>query len=182
MKIITGYPIRVGKEYIITNHSQLIKFDMLINTGSLKRISNLLNIPLKLNSIPVYIAIILTTPQKQNYDWDVYIDGDFSVSFSYIYKFEIKEKNLEIYYVYSFLEDIKQPIDIKRIMIDMKRRNIINDERDIIAFRSRLVKDGLLISKSEKIKKEFDKVRNCGRLGGWVNIDLCGVLEEVHEC
>jgi hypothetical protein len=178
IKIINSYPIKIKQNYIITNRGQIIKFNKLINTGSIRTLMRLLNIKSRnLGYVSAFVIIILTR-KNNKIDWDLYLNGDSSVSFSHIFKLE--NENYNLFYTYSFFDGSKTNIDVKRIFNDLNREGIINNEL-IIGYRARFIKEALLYS-GANVPYSLNNIKNCGRLGRWRNISICEALMEVQNC
>ncbi|MEM4085957.1 MAG: hypothetical protein QXR34_06295, partial [Saccharolobus sp.] len=81
------YPIKIDKNMIITNKGNILKYQILYNTGSLKRLYKLLGISNDSLGFVSAISLLLIGKSKNKKDeWNVYLSGDRADSFSTIIK------------------------------------------------------------------------------------------------
>ncbi len=173
VKIINEYPILIKDKKIITNKGRSILFDELYNTISRKDLMKILGYDEpNLKSVSAFVTILITKGMK---DWDLYINGDSGIVFSYIIRENI-EDDIYINYIYSFFTS-KLP-DIKKVFSDLKRVHLIYRD-EILAYRSHVIKDAILFGTPSV---EVDYVKNCGRLGLWKNISLEEAVNLVRTC
>ncbi|MEM0263003.1 MAG: hypothetical protein QXQ01_01390 [Saccharolobus sp.] len=179
-KIIKEYPIKIDKNMIITNKGNILKYQILYNTGSLKRLYKLLGISNDSLGFVSAISLLLIGKSKNKKDeWNVYLSGDRADSFSTIIKLNNFIADFTIYYVYSFTDLNKSKIDIDRILLDLKRRRIV-DINDIIAYRAKFISEAILFGSS--MKEIQNNIINCGRLGDWRNYSIEETIEKVQNC
>ncbi|QGA67864.1 NAD(P)-binding protein [Sulfolobus sp. E11-6] len=179
LRIVKEYPIRIDDKKIITNKGNVYKYTKIYNTGSLKKMSKLLgldNSNLKHKSV---LTLIILTRKEYGKNWNVYLSGDTADSFSVIIRLDNIIKDLDLYYVYSFIDANQKNIDIDRIMLDLKRRQIIS-LNEIVAFRSKLISEALLFG--EINGKMPQNIINCGRLGEWKNYDVIETISRTQNC
>ncbi|QXJ27255.1 hypothetical protein [Saccharolobus shibatae] len=179
VRIIKEYPIRIDDKKIITNKGNVYKYTKIYNTGSLKKMSKLLgldNSNLKHKSV---LTLMILTRKEYERDWNVHLSGDTADSFSVIIRLDNIIKDLDLYYVYSFIDTNQKNIDIDRIILDLKRRQIISLD-EIVAFRSKLISEALLFG--EINDKMPPNVINCGRLGEWKNYDIIETISRIQNC
>ncbi|MDT7861191.1 MAG: hypothetical protein RRA45_03085 [Saccharolobus sp.] len=179
-RILKEYPIRIDDKRIITNKGNIIKYDKIYNTGSYKRISKLLGFKSSsLNFLSSLVMLIIT--RKNNVKpWNVYISGDSADSFSTIIRLDDIFDEFEIYYIYSFMSFNERKIDSDRILLDLKRRQIINPN-DIIAFRVKLISEAILFGSISNEKIPYSII-NCGRLGEWKNYNITEIISRIQSC
>ncbi|MEM1599758.1 MAG: hypothetical protein QXW51_02930, partial [Sulfolobaceae archaeon] len=179
-KIIKEYPIKIDKNMIITNKGNILKYQILYNTGSLKRLYKLLGISNDSLGFVSAISLLLIEKSKNKKDeLNVYLSGDRADSFSTIIKLNNFIADFTIYYVYSFTDLNKSKIDIDRILLDLKRRRIV-DINDIIAYRAKFISEAILFGSS--MKEIRNNIINCGRLGDWRNYSIEETIEKVQNC
>ncbi|MCH4814337.1 MAG: hypothetical protein QXY87_01865 [Saccharolobus sp.] len=179
VRIVKEYPIRIDDKKIITNKGNVYKYTKIYNTGSLKKMSKLLgldNSNLKHKSV---LTLMILTRKEYERDWNVHLSGDTADSFSVIIRLDNIIKDLDLYYVYSFIDTNQKNIDIDRIILDLKRRQIISLD-EIVAFRSKLISEALLFG--EINDKMPPNVINCGRLGEWKNYDIIETISRIQNC
>ncbi|ADX83282.1 hypothetical protein [Saccharolobus islandicus] len=179
VRIVKEYPIRIDDKKIITNKGNVYKYTKTYNTGSLKKMSKLLgldNSNLKHKSV---LTLMILARKEYERDWNVHLSGDTADSFSVIIRLDNIIKDLDLYYVYSFIDTNQKNIDIDRIILDLKRRQIIS-LNEIVAFRSKLISEALLFG--EINDKMLPNVINCGRLGEWKNYDIIETISRIQNC
>ncbi|WP_338599706.1 hypothetical protein V6M85_10470 [Sulfolobus tengchongensis] len=180
MKIVKEYPIRIDENKIITNKGNVYRFSKIYNTGSLKRISRLLGLDTSfLGHISAFTLLILAKRKENNKDWNVYLSGDSAETYAVVIRIDDVIKDFQLYYIYSFLRTNQKNMDIERILVDLKRRQIISPN-EIVAFRSRLLSEAILFGHlNEKVPINMI---NCGRLGEWRNYSIDETILRAQNC
>lgn len=173
VKVKRGSIFRIKDNRIILNNGDVLTFDNLYVTISRNFISNLLGKKEKLNSISMLELIVLTS--KRNFGWDIYINGDQGVSFSHI----IDWNNEELDILYILVPFRGNPPTWDKIYSDLKRERILTKD-DILAYRSRIIKDAILFGETDE--KYPDNIKFCGRLGKWKNFTLCETILDIQNC
>ncbi|AWR99337.1 hypothetical protein DFR87_06010 [Metallosphaera hakonensis JCM 8857 = DSM 7519] len=172
IRVVRGYPIKIGKNIIFTNRGSL-EFKEIINTGSRVRLNALLGRAETLKNIGCLILSLRL--RKKIQDWDILINGKSGTTFSHV--IGIYEEPL--YYVYSFHVKGKLP-DTERVILDMKRSGIIESKQDIISIRARYIQECILYG--DKVKDSNISIKECGRLGTWENFSLNESIRSALEC
>ncbi|MCY0860203.1 MAG: NAD(P)/FAD-dependent oxidoreductase [Sulfolobaceae archaeon] len=177
-KIIRGYPIKItSNNYIITNRGSSFNFDKLIYTGSLIRLLGILGKKNPgLDYISAHISVLLTNKKETN--WNVIINGRKGISYSYIFKMD--KVDVSIFYVLSFFKGSKVP-ELKRVLIDLKRTKTLYPN-EILAFRTMIIKEAILIGEGTPSLDIQDNIVVCGRLGKWKNFSLYESFNEALNC
>ncbi|AAK40495.1 hypothetical protein SULI_05740 [Saccharolobus solfataricus] len=179
VRIIKEYPIRIDDKKIITNKGNMYKYTRVYNTASLKKMYKLLGVDSSNLKHKAALTLLILTRKTNNKNWNVYLSGDTADSFSVVIKLDNIIKDLDLYYVYSFMDITQKSIDIDRVMLDLKRRQIISLD-EIIAFRSKLISEALLFG--EINHKITLNMVNCGRLGEWKNYDVIETISRIQNC
>ncbi|TRM82542.1 hypothetical protein DJ524_00160 [Sulfolobus sp. D5] len=180
-KIIKEYPIRINNSKVITNKGNTLKYDILYNTTSLRRLLKALNHNITSLRFISALVILAVTPRKSSDSkWNIYLSGDYADSFSMIIKFNDIINNYDAYYIYSFFDENKiKQIDIERVLLDVKRRQIIHPN-DIVIIRSKLISEAILLGEfPDNIE---NNIINCGRLGEWKNYSIIETIKRIQSC
>ncbi|QIW23035.1 NAD(P)/FAD-dependent oxidoreductase [Sulfolobus sp. S-194] len=166
--------ITQNNKIITTNN--ILSGDKIFVTISRKYIADLLGIKNdKLRSISM-LELIVIVPKKDR-GWDVYINGDNGISYSHIINAYWISNDYDILYV--LIPFTSSPPIWDKVFSDLKRENIfLKDE--ILAFRSRIIRDAILIGEDDNIYPE--NIKFCGRLGKWKNFTLCEAILDSLNC
>ncbi len=181
-KIIKEYPLRINNSKVITNKGNTLEYEILYNTTSLRRLLKALNRSITSLRFISALVILAVTPKKSSDNrWNIYLSGDYADSFSMIIKFDDIINNYNAYYIYSFFDKNKiKQIDIERVLLDVKRRQIIYP-KDIVVIRSKLVSEAILFGEIPNNIEE-NNIINCGRLGEWKNYSIIETVQRIQSC
>ena len=174
VRILHSTVKKIIKDKIITNNG-ILKADEIYSTISRKYIQELFGLKSELKSIS-FVELIAVVPKRER-PWDIYINGDNGVSFSHIINaYWISEQYDVLYVLVPFATS---PPIWDKIYSDLKREQILTMD-EIIGFRSRIIKDGILIG--EEDEEYIEDIKMCGRLGKWKNFTLIETILDSLRC
>lgn len=178
VRYVKGYPYQIRGNILRTNRGQSYKFDTLINGWNRKKLSDILSLKVNFQSIVTEVNILITESHRET--TSIYLDGSSSIFSVIIRTFTSKKR--EIVYVYSFYENINSyPSDsIKKVLSNLKRRQIIYPEQ-ITASRNILLRDGILVKPGNEETTLPSNILSVGRLGLWENLDICETIDHVRS-
>ena len=165
---------KIVKDKIITNNS-VLSAEEIYSTISRKYISEILGKKNELRSVS-FIEFIAIVPKRER-QWDIYINGDDGVSFSHIINAYWISQQYDILYV--LIPFVASPPVWDKIYSDLKREQIVTKD-EIVGFRSRIIRDGILIG--EEKEEYIGSIKMCGRLGKWKNFTLVETVLDSLRC
>jgi len=165
---------KIIKDKIITNNG-VINADEIYSTISRKYINELFGKRSELKSVS-FVELIAIVPKRER-QWDIYINGDDGLSFSHIINAYWISEQYDVFYV--LIPFVASPPVWDKIYSDLKREQIITKD-EIIGFRSRIIRDGILIG--EENDEYVGNIKMCGRLGKWKNFTLAEVVLDSLKC
>jgi len=165
---------KIIKDKIITSNG-ILKTDEFYSTISRKYIKELFGRKSELKSIS-FVELIAIVPKRER-PWDIYINGDNGVSFSHVINaYWISEQYDVLYVLVPFTTS---PPIWDKIYSDLKREQILTMD-ELVGFRSRIIKDGILIE--EEDEEYIENIKMCGRLGKWKNFTLIETILDSLKC
>ncbi|AAY80120.1 NAD(P)-binding protein [Sulfolobus acidocaldarius] len=170
IRLIGSYFIRNDK--LVLNTGEIILWDRIYSTIP-RRIFDNSKI---FRSISIAEAIFTT---KKRQGSQIVVNGDKGVSFSHVFSIDWLNPSFDVLYVLVPFLNIVPSWD--KVYSDLKRKRILLRD-EIISFRYRIIKDGILIDEDNKIGEKDDNIIFCGRLGKWKNFNLCQTIDDSLNC
>ena len=165
---------RIVKDKIITNNG-VLNAEEIYSTISRKYIDELFGKRSELRSVSFVELIAIVSKRERS--WDIYINGDEGVAFSHIINaYWISDQYDVLYVLVPFMSS---PPVWDKIYSDLKRERIITKD-EIVGFRSRIIRDGILIG--EENDDYIGNIKMCGRLGKWKNFTLIETILDSLKC
>ena len=174
VKVVHSNIKKIIKDKIITN-SGILKAEEIYSTISRKYIYELFGRKNELKSVS-FVELLVVVPKRER-QWDVYINGDDRVSFSHVINAYWISEEYDILYV--LIPFVSSPPIWDKIYSDLKREQIVAKD-EIVGFRSRIIKDGILIG--EEDDEYIENIKMCGRLGKWKNFTLAETVLDSLKC
>ena len=167
--------IRFSSSFFIKNNKivlasgEIIRPEKIYSTISRKEFGD------NVKSISLIEGVFVVNKKKT--DWDVIIVGDKGYSFSHVLKIDFISDEFD--FIYVLVPFTKIP-SWDKIYSDLKRKRVL-EKSEIIAFRHRIISDGILIE-NEKLDTSRGNIVFCGRLGKWRNFNLCQTIDDSLQC
>jgi len=174
IRVIHSNIKKIIKDKIITNNG-VINADEIYSTISRKYTNELFGKRSELKSVS-FVELIAIVPKRER-QWDIYINGDDGLSFSHIINAYWISEQYDVFYV--LIPFVASPPVWDKIYSDLKREQVITKD-EIIGFRSRIIRDGILIG--EENDEYIGNIKMCGRLGKWKNFTLAEVVLDSLKC
>jgi len=174
IRVIHSNIKKIVKDKIITNNS-VVNAEEIYSTISRKYINELFGKRSELKSVS-FVELIAIVPKRER-QWDIYINGDDGVSFSHIINAYWISEQYDVLYV--LIPFVTSPPVWDKIYSDLKREQILTMD-ELVGFRSRIIKDGILIEKEDE--EYIENIKMCGRLGKWKNFTLIETILDSLKC
>lgn len=174
VKVIHSSVKKIIGNRVITNKG-IITADEIYSTISRKFIEEMLGIRSGLKSVSMLELVSIT--QKKEREWDIYINGDNGVVFSHVLNAYWLDENYDVIYV--IVPFLGAPPIWDKVYSDLKRERVLTKD-EVIGFRSRIIKDAILIESEEL--ESISNIRLCGRLGKWKNFTLIEAVLDSLNC
>ena len=159
----------IKNDKIVLASGEIIRPEIIYSTISRKMLGD------NVKSISLVEGVFVVNKKKTN--WDVIIIGDKGFSFSHVLKIGFISDEFDFIYVLAPFTKIPS---WDKIYSDLKRKRVL-EKSEIIAFRHRIISDGILIE-NEKLETSRGNIVFCGRLGKWRNFNLCQTVYDSLQC